>query len=64
VVSYQTGNRCGPDPGNASYRHLEEMYDKVFVEKYCHGFDKLKEHVKAYPPENNRRDYLAVCGAD
>jgi anaerobic selenocysteine-containing dehydrogenase len=29
----------------------EELYDKVFVEKYCHGIDKLKEHVKAYPPE-------------
>jgi anaerobic selenocysteine-containing dehydrogenase len=29
----------------------EELYDKAFVEKYCHGFDKLKEHVKAYPPE-------------
>jgi anaerobic selenocysteine-containing dehydrogenase len=29
----------------------EELYDKSFVEKYCLGFDKLKEHVKAYPPE-------------
>jgi thiosulfate reductase/polysulfide reductase chain A len=29
----------------------EELYDKAFVEKYCHGFDELKEHVKAYPPE-------------
>ena len=29
----------------------EELYDKAFVEEYCHGFDKLKEHVKAYPPE-------------
>jgi thiosulfate reductase/polysulfide reductase chain A len=29
----------------------EELYDKVFVEKYCHGFDELKEHVKIYPPE-------------
>jgi thiosulfate reductase/polysulfide reductase chain A len=28
----------------------EELYDKAFVEKYCHGFDKLKEHIKAYPP--------------
>jgi len=29
----------------------EELYDKAFVEKYCHGFDELKEYVKAYPPE-------------
>ena len=29
----------------------EELYDKAFVEKYCHGFDELKEHIKAYPPE-------------
>jgi len=29
----------------------EELYDKAFVEKYCDGFDKLKEHIKAYPPE-------------
>jgi anaerobic selenocysteine-containing dehydrogenase len=29
----------------------EELYDRAFVEKYCHGFDKLKEHIKAYPPE-------------
>jgi len=29
----------------------EGLYDKAFVEQYCHGFDELKEHVKAYPPE-------------
>jgi len=29
----------------------EELYDKAFVEKYCHGFDELKEHIKAYPPK-------------
>jgi anaerobic selenocysteine-containing dehydrogenase len=29
----------------------EELYDNAFVEKYCHGFDKLKEHIKVYPPE-------------
>ena len=29
----------------------EEIYDKAFVAKYCHGFNKLKEHVKTYPPE-------------
>lgn len=26
-------------------------YDKAYVEKYCFGFDELKEHVKDYTPE-------------
>jgi anaerobic selenocysteine-containing dehydrogenase len=29
----------------------EGLEDKEFVEKYTIGFDKLKEHVKQYPPE-------------
>jgi anaerobic selenocysteine-containing dehydrogenase len=29
----------------------EDLYDRGFVEKWCHGFDKLKERVKQYPPE-------------
>lgn len=29
----------------------EGLYDKEFVEKYTHGFDKLAEHVKQYTPE-------------
>ena len=29
----------------------EELYDKEFVEKWCHGFDKLKERVQEYPPK-------------
>lgn len=28
-----------------------EYYDKKYVEKYCTGFDKLKEHVKDFTPE-------------
>jgi thiosulfate reductase/polysulfide reductase chain A len=26
-------------------------YDKNYVDKYCNGFDKLKEHVRDYTPE-------------
>lgn len=29
----------------------EGLYDKTFVKQYCHGFDELKEHIKAYSPE-------------
>ena len=29
----------------------EELYDKDFVENWTHGFDKLAERVKEYPPE-------------
>jgi anaerobic selenocysteine-containing dehydrogenase len=29
----------------------EDLYDKEFVEKWCHGFDQLKERVKKFPIE-------------
>ena len=29
----------------------EELYDKEFVDKWCYGFDKLRERVKEYPPK-------------
>ena len=29
----------------------ENLYDEEFVNNYCLGFDKLKEHVKQYTPE-------------
>jgi thiosulfate reductase / polysulfide reductase chain A len=28
-----------------------DLYDKKYVEKYCSGFDKLREHVKDFTPE-------------
>lgn len=36
----------------------EEIYNKEFVEKYTFGFDRLKEHVKKYPPQK----VANVCG--
>jgi len=29
----------------------EGIYDKEFVDKWCYGFDELKERVQEYPPE-------------
>lgn len=29
----------------------EKLYDKEFVDKWCHGFDKLKARAKEYPAE-------------
>jgi len=29
----------------------EELYDKPFVEKWCHGFDKIRERMAASTPE-------------
>ena len=29
----------------------EGLYDKEFVEKWCYGFEELKERVQEYPPE-------------
>jgi anaerobic selenocysteine-containing dehydrogenase len=29
----------------------EELYDKAFVEKWCHGFEALRERVQEYPLE-------------
>jgi len=29
----------------------EGIYDKEFVDKWCYGFDELKERVQQYPPE-------------
>ena len=29
----------------------ERLYDNDFVERWCYGFDDLKERVKQYPPE-------------
>lgn len=29
----------------------EELYDRNFVDKWCHGFNQLRDHVQKYSPE-------------
>ncbi len=29
----------------------EELYDKEFVSKWCYGFEELRNHAQAFPPE-------------
>ena len=29
----------------------KELYDKAFVQKWCHGFEELKERAREYPLE-------------
>ena len=40
----------------------EELYDKEFVENWCHGFDELKERVKEYPVDKVAE--ITWCNAD
>ena len=30
----------------------EGLYDREFVEEYCHGFEDLKKHIERYVPES------------
>jgi len=46
------GTDCALALGMMNVIINEELYDKDFVEKWCIGFDKLKERVQKYPPES------------
>ena len=36
----------------------EELYDKDFVQNYCHGFEELRQRVKDYPLDEGRGHHL------
>jgi thiosulfate reductase/polysulfide reductase chain A len=50
----------------------EDLYDKDFVEKWCYGFDELRERARKYPPEkaaeitwvdaDKIREAARICG--
>lgn len=45
------GTDCALAMGMLNVIINEAIYDKEFVENWCHGFDKLAKRVQEYPPE-------------
>ena len=57
-IAPKTGTDCALALGFLNVIIEEGLYDRDFVDEWCHGFDELAEHVKAYTPE-----YVAdFCG--
>lgn len=50
-VPIKPGYDCALALGMLNVIVGEELYDKDFVENWAVGFDKLKEHLRAYTPE-------------
>ncbi len=50
-IRVKPGTDCALALGLLNVIIGEKLYDKEFVERWTLGFDKLAEHVKAYPPE-------------
>jgi anaerobic selenocysteine-containing dehydrogenase len=50
-LQLRPGTDCALLLGMINVMINEELYDKEFVEKWCYGFDKLREHVAEYTPE-------------
>ena len=50
-IQIRPGTDCALALGMLNVIISENLYDKEFIEKYTVGFDKLKEHVKQYPPQ-------------
>jgi len=50
-LQIRPGTDCALALGMIHHIIEEELYDKPFVEKWCYGFDQLRERVKQYPIE-------------
>jgi len=50
-IPIRPGTDCALALGMLNVIISDGLYDKEFVNKYTVGFDRLKEHVKQYPPE-------------
>lgn len=50
-LQLRPGTDCAVLMGMINVIISEELYDREFVDKYCYGFDKLKERAAKYPPQ-------------
>jgi len=50
-LQLRPGTDCALVMGIINVVITEELYDKEFVAKYCHGFEQLRERANEYPPE-------------
>jgi anaerobic selenocysteine-containing dehydrogenase len=57
-VQIRPGTDCALALAMMNVMIAEGLYDRGFVEKYTAGFEKLVDHVKAYPPEK----VSEICG--
>ena len=54
-IEPRPGTDCALALGMINTIISKDLYDREFVENWTVGFDKLKEHVKDYPPEEVER---------
>lgn len=50
-LQLRPGTDCALLMGMINVIIEEELYDRDFVDNWCHGFNRLKERVRDYPPE-------------
>lgn len=48
-LQIRPGTDCALALGMINHIIQEELYDKPFIEKWCHGFDALRERAARYP---------------
>jgi thiosulfate reductase/polysulfide reductase chain A len=48
-LQIRPGTDCALALGMINHIIQEELYDKPFVEKWCHGFDELRKRASEYP---------------
>jgi len=48
-LQIRPGTDCALALGMIHHIIEQELYDKIFVERYCHGFDELRERAGQYP---------------
>ncbi|MCG6534606.1 MAG: molybdopterin-dependent oxidoreductase, partial [Syntrophales bacterium LBB04] len=50
-LQIRPGTDCALALGMIQHIIEKRLYDKAFVERWCHGFEELKQRAREYPPE-------------